>query len=200
MVMRKIIFCLLLVVSVFMSDLCYGQDSGKTVTLGSYEGEWKWEDDDECLILYLRDTTWQYSDLSESTDIIGTYKYIKNGVVVVDNTNVSPSSLRSLLDMPIHACKGPLDNNGNIFYLRLSFTDTVTGKESSHNTSTLSYTIGRNGPELFISLKSERKWYEGAEDELARTPEEAAEMKRRSNAAKLPGWSIPNNVTLTKVN
>ena len=200
MVMRKIIFCLLLVVFVFMSNLSYGQDSGKTITLGSYEGEWKWEDEDECLILYLRDTTWQWWGQPEDTDIIGTYKYIKNGVVIVDNTNTNPSSLSLLFHMPIFASVGSKDINGNVWKLRLSFTDTVTGKESSYSTSTLSYTIGRNGPELFISLKSERKWYEGAEDELARTPEEAAEMKRRSNAAKLPGWSIPNNVTLTKVN
>lgn len=198
--MRKIIFCLLLVVSVFMSNLSYGQDSDKTVTLGSYEGEWKWEDEDECLILYLRDTTWQWWGQPEDTDIIGTYKYIKNGVVIVDNTNTNPSSLSLLFHMPIFASVGSKDINGNVWKLRLSFTDTVTGKESSYSTSTLSYTIGRNGPELFISLKSEAKWYEGAEDELASTPDEAAEMKRRSNAAKLPGWSIPNNVTLMKVN
>ena len=90
--MRKIIFCLLLVVFVFMSNLSYGQDSGKTITLGSYEGEWKWEDEDECLILYMRDTTWQWWGQPEDTDIIGTYKYIKNGVVIVDNTNTNPSS------------------------------------------------------------------------------------------------------------
>ena len=27
---------------------------GDTITLESYEGEWKWESNDECLILYLR--------------------------------------------------------------------------------------------------------------------------------------------------
>ena len=44
------------------------------------------------------------------------------------------------------------------------------------------------------------KWYDGIEDEIARTPEEAAQLKQLSATAKLPGWSIPNNVTLTKVN
>lgn len=49
-------------------------------------------------------------------------------------------------------------------------------------------------------MVDEIKWYDGAEDDLARTPEEAARLKAKSCAARLPGWSIPNNVTLTKVN
>ncbi|MBE6224265.1 MAG: hypothetical protein E7122_03440 [Bacteroidales bacterium] len=195
--MRKIIFGLFLIASMFISNLSYAQYLGETITLESYVGEWKWETENECLMLYLRDTTWKILSSSNEyvDDIIGTYKYYKNGVLIVDNTNVDTKPM----DMPIYASIGKEDENGNVWELDLAFTDTITGKESDYEVSTLKYSLGRNTPQLQINLVSGTKWYDGIEDEIARTPEEAAQLKQLSAAAKLPGWSIPNNVTLTKV-
>jgi len=197
-IMKKFKFCLFLLAFVFISNLGYGQYLGETITLESYVGEWKWETENECLMLYLRDTTWKILSSSNEydDDIIGTYKYYKNGVLVVDNTNVNTMPF----DMPIYASIGKEDENGNIWELNLAFIDTITGKESSYESSTLKYSSGEGTPQLHINLVSEKKWYDGIEDEIARTPEEAAQLKQLSAAAKLSGWSIPNNVTLTKVN
>ena len=172
---------------------------GDTITIASYAGVWKWETENESLTFYLKDTTWIWVS-KEFTDIIGTYRYVKDGQVVVDNTSTNPSSVSSPLRMPIYAGVHEIDENGNIWRLDLRFLDTITGKESSYEDSSLSYTVGKKGPELHINLIDEIKWYDGAEDDLARTPEEAARLKAKSRAARLPGWSIPNNVTLTKVN
>lgn len=196
--MRKILFSMFLVIFIFISNFGYAQYLGETITLESYKGEWKWETENECLLLYLRDTTWKIiaSSNEYDDDIIGTYKYYKNGVLIVDNTNVNTMPF----DMPIYASIGKEDENGNIWELSLAFIDTVTGKESSYETSTLKYSLGKGTPQLQINLVSEKKWYDGIEDDVARTPEEAAQLKQLSAAAKLTGWSIPNNVTLTKVN
>ena len=61
--MRKIIFCLLLVISVFMPDFGYGQNSEKTITLESYVGEWKWETENHLAPLILI-----YADLMGSNN------------------------------------------------------------------------------------------------------------------------------------
>ena len=195
--MRKIIFSMFLVIFVFISNLGYAQYLGETITLESYEGEWKWETENECLTIYLRDTTWKIipSKNEYYNDIIGTYKYVKNNVVIVDNTT------RDTIPwyMPIYAIKSRVDERGNLWELNLLFTDTVTGKESNEDYSTLVYSLGKGTPQLQINIASGTKWYDGIEDDVARTPEEAAKLKRLSAAAKLSGWSIPNNVTLTKV-
>ena len=167
---------------------------GETITLKSYVGEWKWETDNERLILFLRDTTWNIEGELE-VDIVGTYKYYKNGVLVVDNTNMNTTPM----DMPIYASINKEDDRGNIWELSLAFIDTTTGKESSYEYSTLKYLLGKGAPQLHINLVSEKKWYDGIEDEIARTSEEAAQLKQLSSASKLSGWSIPNNVILTKV-
>lgn len=194
--MRKIKFSLLFVGCLLVSYLGNAQFLGETITLESYEGEWKWETEDECLIIYLRDTTWRPgTSPRDKQNIIGTYKYTKNNVVVVDNIG------RDTIPwyMPIYAFKKKIDERDNIWELTLLFTDTITGKESNEDYSTLIYTLGKGVPQLQIHISSGTKWYDGIEDEIARTPEEAAKLKRLSSAAKLPGWSIPNNVTLTKV-
>ena len=195
--MRKIKFSLLFMGCLLVSYLGNAQFLGETVTLESYEGEWKWETGDECLIIYLRDTTWKIDPTKDEyySDIIGTYKYIKGNTVVVDNTG------RDTIPwyMPIYASKSRVDEFGHAWELRLLFTDTITGKESNEDYSTLIYSLGRKAPQLQINIASGTKWYDGIEDDIARTPEEAAKLKRLSSAAKLPGWSIPNNVMLTKV-
>ncbi|MBQ5784136.1 MAG: hypothetical protein IIW11_04030, partial [Bacteroidales bacterium] len=73
---------LLFLVGFFTVDL-YSQNTHKDfkgkITLKSYAGEWKWENENktETLILYLRDTTWNwYGEIFD--DIYGTYKYIRN--------------------------------------------------------------------------------------------------------------------------
>ena len=194
--MRKIIFGLFLIASMFISTLSFAQYLGDPITMESYEGEWKWETDNECLIVYLRDTTWTLTNPNGISDIVGTYKYYKNGVLIVDNTNVDTMPM----DMPIYASISKMDSRGDAWELRLLFTDTVTGKESDSYYSTLVYSLGKGTPQLQINIASGTKWYDGIEDEIARTPEEAAQLKQLSAAAKLSGWSIPNNVTLTKVN
>lgn len=194
--MRKIIFSMFLVTFVFISNLGYAQYLGETITLESYEGEWKWETENESLIIYLRDTIWRPGVSPHNKhSIIGTYKYVKNNVVIVDNTT------RDTIPwyMPIYAIKSRVDERGNLWELNLLFTDTVTGKESNEDYSTLVYSLGKGTPQLQINIASGTKWYDGIEDDVARTPEEAAKLKRLSAAAKLSGWSIPNNVTLTKV-
>ena len=192
--MGKLKFGLFLIGFLFVSYFGNAQCSGEVITLKSYEGEWKWESNDECLILYLRDTTWNIEGESE-VDIVGTYKYYKNGVLVVDNTNMNTTPM----DMPIYASINKEDDRGNIWELSLAFIDTTTGKESSYEYSTLKYLLGKGAPQLHINLVSEKKWYDGIEDEIARTSEETAQLKQLSSASKLPGWSIPNNVILTKV-
>lgn len=177
----------------------YSQYLGDVISISSYSGVWKWETEDECLTLYLRDTVWTWGNGAPKTDIIGTYRYVKNNIVVVDNTDIIPSALPILLDMPIYAHSREKDDFGNVWTMSLLFKDTVTGKESSYAESTLSYSLGRHTPELSINLVSEEKWYEGAEDQLARTPQEAYNMRLKSQAAKLAGWSIPNNVVLKKI-
>ena len=177
----------------------YSQYLGDALTLSSYEGVWKWETQDESLVLYLRDTTWKWGNMDYRIDIIGTYKYVKNDCVIIDNTDIVPSALEVLLDMPIYAQIKEKDEFGNIWVLRLLFKDTLTGKESSLLESTLMYSLGRYIPELTIRLVDDEKWYEGMEDELASSPAQAEKMKRKAQAAHLPGWSIPNNVVLKKV-
>ena len=195
MEIMRTFYLALFIIGFFLSSYSVNaQYLGETITLKSYVGEWKWETDNERLILFLRDTTWNIEGELEE-DIVGTYKYYKNGVLVVDNTNMNTTPM----DMPIYASVNKEDDRGNIWELCLSFIDTVTGKESSYEYSILMYLLGKGAPQLHINLVSEKKWFDGIEDEIARTPEEAAQLRQLSNAAKLHGWSIPNNVTLTKV-
>ena len=195
--MRTLGFMFFFAAHVLISSLSYAQVMENMSTVENFAGEWKWETEDECLIFYLRDTIWKASELgTEKHSIVGTYKYYKNGALIVDNTG------RDTIPwyMPIYASKSKVDSDGFIRELRLLFKDTVTGKESCADYSTLTYSMGRFSTELYVYLADERKWYDGIEDEIARTPEEAAHLKQLSSAAKLPGWSIPNDVTLTKVN
>jgi hypothetical protein len=194
---------LLFLVGLFTADL-YSQNTHKKfkkkITLKSYAGEWKWENENktEILVFYLRDTTWNwYGEIFD--DIYGTYKYIRNDSVIVDNTHMKPSSEIDVIDMPIYANAYHEDDKGNILDLWLSFTDTLTEKQADGLNSFLIYSIGKVGPQLHIKLESQIAWWEGNEDFLARSKEEEEELKRLSKAYRLPGWSIPNNVTLTKV-
>ena len=194
---------LLFLVGFFTVDL-YSQNTHKDfkgkITLKSYAGEWKWENENktETLILYLRDTTWNwYGEIFD--DIYGTYKYIRNDSVIVDNTHMKPSSEIDVIDMPICGEANEEDDIGNIWSLWLSFTDTLTEKQADGMNSFLIYSIGKDGPQLHIKLESQIAWWEGNEDFLARSKEEEEKLKRLSKAYRLPGWSIPNNVTLTKV-
>ncbi len=193
---------LIFIVGLFTVDL-YSQntllDFEGTITLKSYAGVWKWENENktETLIFYLRDTTWEWHG-KELDHVYGTYKYIRNDSVIVDNTNMKPSSEIDVIDMPICGSWDDMDDDGNIWSLYLDFTDTLTDKCSSENSS-LTYSIGKNGPQLHLKLVSAPAWWEGNEDFLARSKEEEEKLKRLSKAYRLPGWSIPNNVTLTKV-
>ena len=193
---------LLFLVGLFTADL-YSQntllDFEQTITLKSYAGEWKWENENktETLIFYLRDTTWEWHG-KELDHIYGTYKYIRNDSVIVDNTNMKPSSEIDVIDMPIYGGADEEDDQGNIWSLYIEFNDTLTDKQSSYDSS-LSYSIGKNGPQLHLKLISQPAWWEGSEELLARSKEEEEKLKRLSKAYRLPGWSIPNNVTLTKV-
>jgi hypothetical protein len=193
---------LLFIVGLFTADL-YSQnilqDFEGTITLKSYAGEWKWENENktETLVFYLRDTTWEWHG-KELDHIYGTYQYIRNDSVIVDNTNMKPSSEIDVIDMPIYGGADEEDDKGNIWSLYIEFHDTLTDKQSSYDSS-LSYSIGKNGPQLHLKLVSEPAWWEGNEDFLARSKEEEEKLKRLSKAYRLPGWSIPNNVTLTKV-
>ena len=193
---------LLFIVGLFTADL-YSQNTHKKfkgkITLKSYAGEWKWENENktETLIFYLRDTTWEWHG-KELDHIYGTYKYIRNDSVIVDNTNMKPSSEIDVIDMPIYGGADEEDDQGNIWSLYIEFHDTLTDKQSSYDSS-LSYSIGKNGYQLHVKLVSEPAWWEGNEDFLARSKEEEEKLKRLSKAYRLPGWSIPNNVTLTKV-
>ena len=111
---------------------------------------------------------------------------------------MKPSSEIDVIDMPIYGGADEEDDQGNIWSLYIEFHDTLTDKQSSYDSS-LSYSIGKNGPQLHLKLVSEPAWWEGNEDFLARSKEEEEKLKRLSKAYRLPGWSIPNNVTLTKV-
>ena len=60
--------------------------------------------------------------------------------------------------------------------------------------------VNENKTETLIFYLRDTIWvWDGNEDFLARSKEEEEELKRLSKAYRLPGWSIPNNVTLTKV-
>lgn len=100
---------------------------GDTITIASYAGVWKWETENESLTFYLKDTTWIWVS-TEFTSIIGTYRYVKDGQVVVDNTSTNPSSVSSPLRMPVFANIKEMDEQGNTWDLYLCFLDTITGK------------------------------------------------------------------------
>ena len=61
--MRKIIFGLFLIASMFISNLSYAQYLGETITLESYVGEWKWETENHIVPLIL-----VYADLMGSNN------------------------------------------------------------------------------------------------------------------------------------
>lgn len=173
---------------------------GDKISLESYAGEWKWETDNESFTLYLRDTVWmwQSNDKEASHAIVGTYRYVKNGTVIIDNTGVC----KSPADMPVFAMESPghNDESGNVWALWVVVEDTNTRKLSDEEYSTLKYSLGRFGPLLTMSLTHTYPWFEGIEEQVAAlTGEDPDELKAIVAGCRLSSFSFPEAVTFTKV-
>lgn len=172
---------------------------GDKITVQEYEGVWRWETESECFTLYLRDTVWKYlpGDKKEVHAIVGNYRYVRDGVVV-DNTNLNLSPNR----MPIYGSENPMDTDGygNMWSLRLIFTETDTMKKSDPDYSRLVYSLGRYAPQLRLELVGATMWFDGLEDQVAAISGENPDSLRAiSTGCKRPYWSVPNNITFTKV-
>ena len=160
------------------------------VDLKSYVGTWKYETPEETLILKLKDTVVIYFD-EEYETILGVYKYIKNGVVVIDNMDMFPCV--NDLKMPIICNPGREDAVGNILDLSLDFEDTKTGKSSSD--CIIEYVSpGSSEKKIKLILKDETDLIVWESLGQGLDPEYDEYMRKK----KLPGWTIPNNVVLVK--
>ena len=182
-------------VCVFVTGLLLVMNANAQIYLGkvdlqSYVGTWKYETPEETITLKLQDTVVIYFD-KEFETILGTYKYIKNGVVVVDNMNMFPCV--NDLKMPIICNPGRKDAVGNMHELSLSFKDTKTGKSSSD--CIIEYVSpGSSEKKIRLILKDETDLLVWESLGQGLDPEYDEYMKKK----KLPGWSIPNNVVLVK--
>lgn len=73
----------------------------------------------------MRDTTWNW-DGEIFDDIYGTYKYIRNDSVIVDNTHMKPSYEIDVIDMPICGDANEEDDKGNIWSLNVTLTKVIS--------------------------------------------------------------------------
>ena len=191
--MRTLVFLSLFTAGIVCCFPVAAQTSPGKVDLQSYVGTWKYETPVETLIFKLKDTI-KSSTIFEGEfyhKIIGTYRYIKNGIVVIDNMNMFPCV--DDLGMPVIARPGREDAVGNIHELSLSFKDTKTGKSSSD--CIIEYVSpGSSEKKIRLILKDETDLLVWESLGQGLDPEYDEYMKKK----KLPGWTIPNNVVLIK--
>ncbi len=193
--MRKIIFFYVFVAGLFISLSAHSQIYlGEHIDIKSYSGIWKYETPSDTLIIKLKDTVAR--SMANSSvyldEILGTYRYIKNGAVVIDNMDMFPC--KNELRMPMLANPIKMDEVGNLIMLSVSFEDTKTGKTSSD--CYIEYISGGQGgkPRIKLVLKDETDLIIWENFGQGVDPEYDEHMRKK----RIPGWSIPNGILLTK--
>lgn len=95
--MRNILIIILMLVLVNIE--CLAQDAN----LNSFQGVWTWVDNTEEFTIELRLGTFEIPAIfggGTKECLVGGYKYVKNGITVIDNTNEIQLTKRSI-DYPI---------------------------------------------------------------------------------------------------
>lgn len=182
--MKKIITILLLS---FATMLAYGQNTlldGQVlldVTIDDYVGTWRYEnpDSNEVFTIKLKKHTNTISQ-KEYDCVIGTYSYTKNGVTIEDNMDQFNHLSRPYFS-PIYAISY---SNDFFSWLYLCFTDYAFKKET--HSGRLSLIRARGGQfQLKWILEEEEGSFIYFEDEEI--------------PPYIPGFSVPEDVVLTKV-
>ena len=175
--MRRILYITLLVLILPISNI----NAQQNVNLNPYVGTWKYTNAStkEEFTVVLRETTYRYQNEPLEQCIVGIYIYKKNGQIIYDNSSQFTSNV-SAIKMPIYA--GTSVKSGTpsklIFYVK----DYGKMKNGSPKTSEGWLTL------ISSSNPKQLRWQ----------PEEP-EGVYVAEQAPIPGFSIPTDIILTKV-
>lgn len=169
-------------------DGCYLKDVNNT--FAPFVGTWQWTNGTDTLIIVFEKIEMAYENLSEMyyDKLIGKYKYIQNGVEIINNLNYDINS-NNLFDVHPTYTNGALTpilgaRYHNEIYGSFHFSDYLKNKSENMRFELLNLVTNPNGSFTVSQAK------------LILTNSEHWNINGQNH--RDPDFTIPNNVTLTK--